>query len=362
MSSRLEVDIHLRQRQFTLQVRCVAEVRTLGVHGASGSGKTSLLEAIAGWRRPDAGRLVVDGVVMHDSARRIDLPPEQRGIGHVPQDALLWPHWTVGRNMRAGARRLDSAGEALLARTAEMLDIDKLLERGVGSLSGGERQRVALARALVGRPRLLLLDEPLAALDAPLRRRILAYLLRVRDELRVPTVFVSHDASEVQAMCDEVLVLDSGRVVAQGEPATVLRAGADAQAGLDNVLAGLVIELEDGVATLELDGGVRARVPSRGLEPGRRIAFAVHSDEVLLARGATGVISARNRLPARVECLADVGGAVRVDARLVAQGRGSLLSATVTRGAVEELGLAPGAEVECVFKASACRVWSAPGR
>jgi molybdopterin-binding protein len=103
-------------------------------------------------------------------------------------------------------------------------------------------------------------------------------------------------------------------------------------------------------------------VPSRGLEPGRRIAFAVHSDEVLLARGATGVISARNRLPARVECLADAGGAVRVDARLLAQGRGSLLSATVTRGAVEELGLAPGAEVECVFKASACRVWSAAVR
>lgn len=362
MKSRLEVDLRLRQREFTLQVRCAAEVRTLGVFGPSGCGKTSLLEAIAGWRRPDAGRLVVGGVLLHDSALRVDLPPEQRGIGHVPQDALLWPHWTVGRNLRAGARRLDAAGEALLERTTRMLDMEGLLERGVGALSGGERQRVALARALVGRPRLLLLDEPLAAMDAPLRRRVLAYLLRVRDELRVPTVFVSHDASEVQAMCDEVIVLDSGRVVAQGEPASVLRAGADAQAGFDNVLAGLVVEVEDGVATLALDGGAQVRVPARGLEPGRRIAFAVHSDEVMLARGATGAISARNRLPARVECLADAGGAVRVDARLVAEGPGSLLSATVTRGAVEELGLAPGAEVECVFKASACRVWNAQGR
>lgn len=359
MISGLELDLRLRQRQFALEVRCATKVRTLGVHGASGSGKTSLLEAIAGWRRPVQGRLVVGGAVLHDSASGIDLPPEQRGIGYVPQDALLWPHWNVGRNLRAGARRLDAAGEELLARTAAMLDIAPLLERGIGGLSGGERQRVSLARALVGRPRLLMLDEPLAALDAPLRRRILAYLLRVRDELRVPILFVSHDASEVQAMCDEVLVLRAGRVVAQGEPSLVLRAGVEPQASIDNVLAGHVVALEDGVALLELEGGGQARVPERGLALDRRVVFAVHSDEILLARGTTGRISARNRLQARVERVVEVGGALRIDARLDARGSGALLSATLTRAAVEELGLAAGTPVECVFKATACRVWNA---
>ena len=361
MKHGLELDLRLRQRQFTLQVRCVASARTLGIHGASGSGKTSLLEAIAGWRRPESGRLVVGGMTLFDSALGVDLPPEARGIGYMPQDALLWPHWNVGRNVRAGARRLDAGGEALLARTTAMLDIDHLMERGIDGLSGGERQRVALARALVGRPRLLLLDEPLAALDAPLRRRILAYLLRVRDELRVPTLFVSHDASEVQAMCDEVLVLRSGSVVAQGDPSIVLRAGVEPQAGFDNVLAGVVLAIEVGVALVELDGGGQVRVPARGLAPGRRLAFAVHSDEILLARGAAGIISARNRLPARVEALVDLVDLVRVDARLQAKGPGALVSATVTRGAVVELGLAEGAQVECVFKASACRVWHAAG-
>jgi molybdate transport system ATP-binding protein len=354
-AARLQLALRLPLQPFELALDFESDARTLGIFGPSGSGKTSVLEALAGWRRPTSGRLRVGDRVLYDSAARVDLPPEQRGVGYVPQEGLLFPHWSVERNLRAGLR-VDAAH---YERTVATLELAPLLARDPATLSGGERQRVALARALVSGPRLLLLDEPLASLDLELRRRILPYLLRVRAEFDVPMVFVSHESTEVQALCDEVAVLRAGRVVARGAPAEVLRA----QRGTDfeNVLVGQVRELHGGTAVLELEQGGLAHVPAGGLEHGARALFAIGSDEILVAVERPARISARNVLAARIEGVEpEPDGSVRVEARLGA-GEGAALCASLTRASAEELGLRPGLDVHLVFKTNACRVLGATG-
>jgi molybdate transport system ATP-binding protein len=206
----IEIDARLVQGGFTLDVSTRAEARAIALIGPSGSGKTTLLEAIAGLRTPDRGRIVVGGHVLFSAADRIDLPPRLRRVGYVPQDGALFPHMDVRRNVLYGAH----GGRALpMDRIASMLEIAPLLGRHVRDLSGGERQRVALARALMSGPDLLLMDEPLASIDPALRRRILPYLRRVRDELGVPLIYVSHNAEEVEAVADRVIALEQGHVV-----------------------------------------------------------------------------------------------------------------------------------------------------
>jgi len=313
-TARFELRLRLPLAGFDLDVDVASDALTLGVFGPSGAGKTSLVEALAGWRRPAAGRLRIGGELLFDADDGLAVPIERRGAGYVPQDTLLLPHWSAGRNVRAAAH-----DDGLVASTVAMLEIGHLLERSVTSLSGGERQRVALARALVARPRFLLLDEPLGSLDVPLRRRILPYLMRVRDRFRLPTVLVSHDATEVQALCDEVVVLEAGRVVAQGVPGEVLRHARAGERAFDNVLAGVVSAVHADTAVLRLDAGGEARVPARGLAAGARAVFALGSDEVLLALDPPTRISARNVLAARLERLeAASANEVHVDARLEA--------------------------------------------
>jgi molybdate transport system ATP-binding protein len=218
MRTHLRLDFVLRQGDFTLELYERLDALVVALFGPSGSGKTTALEAVAGLRRPAAGVIEVGGRDLYSSVRRIDLPPRERGIGYVPQDSVLFPHMNVRKNILYGAARGTSIA---LASVLEILEIESLIDREVASLSGGERQRVALARALMSSPKLLLLDEPLAALDLSLRRRIVPCLRRIRDELGVPMAYVSHDAAEVRAIADHVVVLDRGRVVASGEPASV---------------------------------------------------------------------------------------------------------------------------------------------
>jgi len=356
----IEVRVRLPLAHFVLDVEVRSTARSLGIFGPSGGGKTSLLETFAGWRTPEAGRIRLGDTVFFDDRSGISLPIEERGVGYVPQDALLLPHWTVDRNVRAGGTRggTGAVDEDLLERTVGILEIGHLLERPCTRLSGGERQRVALARALVSRPSFLLLDEPLGSLDLPLRRRILPYLIRVRDEFALPTVFVSHDSTEVQALCDEVVVLEAGRVRAQGVPAEVLRSARAGERAFENVLAGTVSAVRGSAAVLDLDAGGKAQVPSPGLSVGERAWFAVGSDEILVALDPPTRISARNVLAALVEGVERAAdGVARIDARLDG-GAGARFSASLTQASADELALRPGQTVFLVFKTNSCRVLS----
>jgi len=215
----IELDIQLTQGTFRLDVTATFNGKATAIFGPSGSGKTTTLDAIAGLRAPDRGVIRIDGRALFSSRERVNLPSHQRRVGYVPQDVALFPHMNVRLNLLYGRHPGTSPP---LERVVSMLEIESLVDREVGALSGGERQRIALGRALMSGPSLLLLDEPLASVDVPLRRRILPYLQRVRDELHLPLVYVSHDREEVQRLADYVVVLEAGRVAAAGSPAALL--------------------------------------------------------------------------------------------------------------------------------------------
>lgn len=204
------LDIVLVQGAFTLEMSTRLDAPITALFGPSGSGKTTTLDAIAGLRTPRRGTIAVNDRVLFSSASRLNLPPHQRHVGYMPQDVALFPHMNVRKNLLYGRHPGVSPD---LDRVVGMLEIDRLVDRRVNELSGGERQRVALGRALMSGPSLLLLDEPLAAVDVPLRRRILPYLQRVRDDLKIPVLYVSHDREEVDELADAVVHLDAGRVV-----------------------------------------------------------------------------------------------------------------------------------------------------
>lgn len=212
--------LRLPLARFSLEVDAVFAGRVTALFGASGSGKTSLLELIAGLRRPAAGRVALADAALTDTATGTFVRPQNRRIGYVPQEGALFTHMTVQENLLYGHRHLPDAPSGLTYdHVVEVLEIGALASRRVPSLSGGEKQRVALGRALLSAPRLLLLDEPLAGLDAALKDRLMPYLQRVRDEFGVPMVYVTHSAEEVMALCDDVVVLEAGRVVRRGAPA-----------------------------------------------------------------------------------------------------------------------------------------------
>ena len=210
----IEVDIELVQGSFVLTAAIRIEARTAALFGPSGAGKTTILDAIAGLRTPRRGSIAIAGRVLFSSGQGVNLPPHQRHVGYVPQDVALFPHMDVRRNLLYGRHPGVSPD---LDRVVGMLEIDRLLDRRVTDLSGGERQRVAVGRALMSGPSLLLLDEPLAAVDVPLRRRILPYLQRVRDELRIPIVYVSHDRDEVAELAEVVVLIDGGKIITVDE-------------------------------------------------------------------------------------------------------------------------------------------------
>jgi molybdate transport system ATP-binding protein len=213
----LRVEVFKQLGEFSIEASFTSEGRVTGLFGASGAGKTSLINMIAGLLKPDRGIIAIDNETLDDTAERVHVPPYRRRIGYVFQDARLFPHLEVSENLDYGRRMngltRDSASEA---RITDLLDIGGLKDRRPGQLSGGERQRVALGRALLSKPRLLLLDEPLGSLDEGRKVEILPYLVRLRDEAGIPMVYVSHDAAELRQLATQIVMLRRGRVTALG--------------------------------------------------------------------------------------------------------------------------------------------------
>lgn len=375
----LEIAISLPLDRFALEVEVSTRSRVTAVFGSSGAGKTSLLESVVGLRAAN-GRIRFGDAVWLDSARGIRLPPERRRIGYVPQEGLLFPHRTVRGNLLAGAARARRAGaggqaapSARLETVCELLELTPLLGRRVGTLSGGERQRVALGRALCSAPRLLLLDEPLASLDMPLRRRVLPFLARVRAELAVPMLLVSHDPRTVQALADELIVLCAGRVIARGTPREVFTDPTvfplAEEEGYETVLPARLESTSAGSSTVRLGddgGGPRLVVPRTEGAPGESLLIGVPARETILAAAEPVGLSARNILAGRVAAVRPlVGdrGMVLVTVDLAADPDTALppLATEVTAGAAAELGLDAGKPVYVILKTASCVVYGGSG-
>ena len=230
-------NVRLPLAHFALELDVEFTGQVAAVFGPSGAGKTSILDLIAGLRRAQSARIELDGEMLTDTAHGVFVPTRQRGIGYVPQDGALFPHLSVRHNLEYGAPRYAvGGGQSQFGHVVDVLEIGELVNRRPQSLSGGEKQRVALARALLSSPRLLLLDEPLAALDQPLKLKIMPYLQRVRDEFRVPMIYVTHNANEVMGLCDEVLVIEQGRQIRHGTPRDLFTVSDEPQFVLKNGL------------------------------------------------------------------------------------------------------------------------------
>ncbi|OJF96539.1 molybdenum ABC transporter ATP-binding protein [Pararhizobium antarcticum] len=353
----LEVQTTHRLGGFSLDAAFSSDRGVTALFGKSGSGKTTLINIIAGLLSPDSGRIVLDGDIIMDSGNRSFTPPHQRRFGSVFQEARLFPHLSVRHNLTYGRwfAPANQTGQDF-DRIVDLLGIEALLERAPTNLSGGEKQRIAIGRALLSSPRLLLMDEPLAALDEARKAEILPYLERLRDETDIPIVYVSHSVAEVTRLANRVVALEDGRVSASGDAATVLSLSA-LTSMIGRREAGCVIE-----ANIEPDAGddprltvIRAgetlfRVPKVSLPAGHAIRLHIAARDVLLAISAPQGLSALNIFEGRIlEIGAEAQGAidVRVDCG------GNTIVSRVTAHSAERLALQAGMPIHVVIKSVA---------
>jgi len=344
----ISIAIKKRLGNFELDVQIEAPKGVTAVFGRSGSGKTSVVNAVAGLLQPDAGRIAVGNVVLFDKAAKTQLPPHRRRIGYVFQDARLFPHMSVMRNLSYG-------GSHDAERVIDVLGLGELLNRMPAGLSGGERQRVALGRALMCDPQLLLMDEPLAALDAPRKAEILPFIERLRDEVKIPMLYVSHDVSEVARLATTLAVIEGGRVTASGpigtvlsQPETVPLVGVRAAgAVITTKVAGRL--LDDGLTELAFSGG-RIVLPGLLGVLGQTVRIRIPAQDVILAKEAPKGLSALNILPViitRIEQGRGPGVAVGLKA-----GDDHML-ARVTRRSALRMDLTVGQQIYAIIKATA---------
>jgi molybdate transport system ATP-binding protein len=344
-------NISLPLAHFTLEVDVEVRSRITAIFGPSGAGKTSLLDLLAGLRRAPSAMIQLDGRVLTDTTKRLFVPTHQRGIGYVPQDLALFPHLSVRQNLLFGCKSGGGANPLFnFERVVDVLEIRPLISRGVTELSGGEKQRVALARALLASPHLLLLDEPLASLDAPLKTKIIPYLTRVRDEFRIPMLCVTHDRFEALTLADEIVVLVNGRVLQTGPVLDVFNHAASADVakivGVETLQPGSITEVNDGLATVKIRDVILTAVAPDAV--GREVFVCIRGEDVILQREVATASSVRNRLAARVVALRTEGALVRVELDT-----GFPLFALVTRPACVELALREGESITALIKAPA---------
>lgn len=337
------------------------EAGIVALFGRSGCGKTSIINMIAGLLKPDTGRVSIDGRVLFDSAAGIDMPPHKRGIGYVFQDSRLFPHMTVKSNLLYGAGR-ESETRFALEQITDLLDIDHLLNRRPRELSGGERQRVSIGRTILSNPQILLMDEPLASLDGARKAEILPFIQRLRDELGLPIIYVSHSLEEVVRLADVMVLIDDGHVAASGDVGEIT-SRLDLYPLTGRYEAGSVlaatVKLQDdtyGLTVLDTPGG-DIRVPQLSLPVGKALRLRIRARDVALAIEKPSGTSFQNilngtvreigeRIHGRGDAAADAMVEVSVDI-------GAPLRVRITRKSLDELQLRIGSPVFALIKAVA---------
>jgi molybdate transport system ATP-binding protein len=349
----LSVDIERDLGGFRLAASFEAGGGVTALFGRSGAGKTSVVNAIAGILRPDRGRIEIKGETVFDAGRGIDVPTPKRRVGYVFQEGRLFPHLSVRQNLNYAGLFSRGMPASEFARVVGLLGLKDLLERRPGNLSGGEKQRVAIGRALLSDPRLLLLDEPLASLDAHRKSEVLQYVELIRDEVKVPIVYVSHAVEEVVRIADTVVLLSAGRVIAVG-PAEEVMGRPDLRPGEGPFEGGAVIDakvvgqdIEHDLATLAFDGGTLTATNVDALI-GEPVRMRIRARDVSIALERPQRISIQNVLKGAVAALgAERNGVVDVTIVIGA----TVLRSRITARAAEQLDLAPGLEVYALVKA-----------
>ncbi len=351
----LEVVLQHQFARFALDVSFSAPEGVTVLFGRSGSGKTTVVNAVAGLLRPQSGRIVLQGECVFDHQQKISVPSHRRRVGYVFQEGRLFPHLTVQQNLKFGQWFAPRTAKLTpVERVVTLLGIEHLLNRKPGALSGGEKQRVAIGRALLSGPRLLLMDEPLAALDDPRKAEILPYLERLRDETRIPILYVSHSLAEVGRLATTVVILENGHIVRSGPAAEVLsdpevvpslgirEAGA--------LMAATVLQHhDDGLTELAVSSG-RLLLPQCQAAPGSELRLRILAHEVILSLQQPTQLSALNQLPATVIAVHEGSGP---GVMVALQSGTDRLLARLTRRSAQALGLAPGTPCYAIIKSVA---------
>jgi molybdate transport system ATP-binding protein len=349
----LQVDIRHRLGAFSLDAAFKTDGRLTALFGPSGSGKTSLVNLIGGLLRPNEGRIVADGRVLADTAAHIFIPRHKRRIGYVFQDARLFPHMTVRQNLRYG-RFFTPVSERYsdMDGVVELLGLGHLLDRRPGLLSGGEKQRIAIGRALLASPRLILMDEPLASLDDRRKAEIMPYIERLRDETKIPIVYVSHSVAEVARLATDIVVLDEGRVAAAGPTSEILQR-LDLLPEEERSEGGAVLEMRVtgrneafGMSSLASRAG-EIHVAGLDAEPGATVRVRIRARDVIVATERPRGLSALNILAGRI---AGVNSGNGQFADVLIDCNGEVITARITRQSADMLGLAAGLDVFAVIK------------
>jgi molybdate transport system ATP-binding protein len=346
---------------FAVEIDIRAEAGITILFGASGSGKSTILRCIAGLMRPERGRIALGTTVLTDAARRLNVPPQHRRVGMVFQQLALFPHLTVAANIGYGLTGVEAAeGQRRLAQTTQMFRIDHLLARTPDQLSGGERQRVALARTLVTEPAVLLLDEPLTALDYEISSRIIEDLRRWNVQRRIPVLYVTHSHREVYALGEQVVVLDRGRVLASGVPHAVLEHPTHplvaSLAGFENLLDARVLERDEAGGTMHVriePYGPDLEVPIAEAPLGSPIQVGIRAGDILVAREQPHGLSALNIIEASLESSRQEGPTMVANMRATSA---TTIVVHLTPRAYQRLELDQGARLWLAIKSYSCRI------
>lgn len=355
----IEVRLQLKYSGFALDVELQLPGRGVtALFGPSGSGKTTCLRAVAGLERAESGFLQINGELWQDSRNRVFVPPHKRALGYVFQEASLFPHLSVRANLEFGFKRIPRAQRRVeMAHATELLGIAQLLERNPQHLSGGERQRVGIARALLTSPQLLLMDEPLAALDSQRKNEILPYLERLHDELDIPVLYVSHAQDEVARLADHLVLLSEGKVLASGPIGeTLARLDLPLARGDDAgvIVTGSVIGYDDHyqLLTLQLPGcPLQIRVAHTPMALGQQLRVKIQARDVSLSHQAQEHSSILNRLPVTV--IQDVAADNNAHVLVRLEAAGTPLLARITRFSRDQLQVQPGQVLWAQIKAVA---------